>query len=58
MDEEKALLLDFLESERGHVLRILDGLSAPWPDPPSRDAILLSDQDWRSKSLSSASMST
>jgi len=27
MDEEKALLLDFLEGERGHVLGILDGLS-------------------------------
>jgi hypothetical protein len=27
MDEEKALLLDFLAAERGHVLGILDGLS-------------------------------
>jgi len=27
MDEEKALLLDFLEGERAHVLGILDGLS-------------------------------
>ena len=101
MDEEKALLLDFLEGERGHVLGILEGLSEeqlrrpvlpsgwnclgmvkhlalsdehywfrcvvggedfgffpPAPDLRSRAAILFNDQDWRSKSLSSASMST